>query len=209
PSPRNIYPVDYAAGLSTGSTKTYTYYVASSEIPLNVTLVWSDYPGMPTSAKGLVNDLNLTITGPTGTIYRGNGGIIADNKNNVETIDITNPTPGFYTVTVSAFNVPYGPQPYALVASGAICDAEPTQVDNIQAMKELPDGTAVSITGVPVSAIFKLCFYIEQPDRSSGIKVQYGPGGGPTLTLGQLVSVTGKINTVNGERVIENPIVTF
>ncbi len=40
-----------------------------------------------------------------------------DRVNNVEGIDISSPQPGTYTVRVSGYNVPYGPQPYALVVS--------------------------------------------------------------------------------------------
>jgi len=45
-----------------------------------------------------------------------------DRINNVVRIDINNPPPGEYTVTVKGYNVPYGPQPYALVISGAISE---------------------------------------------------------------------------------------
>jgi hypothetical protein len=43
---------------------------------------------------------------------------LADRVNNVEGIDIADPIPGVYTLTVSGYHVPFGPQPYALVASG-------------------------------------------------------------------------------------------
>jgi subtilisin family serine protease len=40
-----------------------------------------------------------------------------DRVNNVEGIDIAAPSAGTYLVTVNGYNVPYGPQPYALVVS--------------------------------------------------------------------------------------------
>ncbi len=40
-----------------------------------------------------------------------------DRTNNTVGIDIDYPVPGNYTVSVSGYNVPYGPQPYALVVS--------------------------------------------------------------------------------------------
>lgn len=51
-------------------------------------------------------------------IVSSGGAAQQDRVNNVEGIDLANPTPGIYTVTVSAYNAPQGPQPYALVASG-------------------------------------------------------------------------------------------
>jgi subtilisin family serine protease len=39
--------------------------------------------------------------------------------NTIESIDITAPLPGLYTATLCGHNVPMGPQPYALVVSGA------------------------------------------------------------------------------------------
>ena len=41
-----------------------------------------------------------------------------DRVNNVEGVDIDTPVPGAYTIKINGFNVPQGPQPYALVISG-------------------------------------------------------------------------------------------
>jgi len=46
-------------------------------------------------------------------------------------------------------------------------------------------------------------FYVQQPDRSSGLAVQYGVVGGPTLVEGDRVWLIGKLDTVNGERVLK------
>ncbi len=63
---------DNTAGLSTGQTRSYNYYVGSSAEPLRVTLAWTDYPGSPASSGALVNDLDLKVVGPTGTTYYPN-----------------------------------------------------------------------------------------------------------------------------------------
>jgi PKD repeat protein len=83
--------------------------------------VWTDYPGSPTSG-GLVNDLDLEVIGPGGTRYYGNGAAW-DRINNVEGVDVLNPAPGTYTITVHAHNVAQDTQPYALVVSSALGDA--------------------------------------------------------------------------------------
>jgi len=41
-----------------------------------------------------------------------------DRVNNLEGIDIASPATGVYTLTVSGYNIPQGPQPYALTLSG-------------------------------------------------------------------------------------------
>jgi subtilisin family serine protease len=111
--------------LTTGLFTTYNYQIALSAVPLKVTLAWSDYPGaLP--AGGLVNNLNLEVTAPDGTtLYRGNNfsggwsfpGGSADSVNNVESVYIQNPAVGQWTIRVKGFNVPQGPQPFALVAT--------------------------------------------------------------------------------------------
>ncbi|HSL29833.1 MAG TPA: hypothetical protein VK900_11585, partial [Anaerolineales bacterium] len=101
--------------------------------PLKVTLVWSDYPSTDTASVNLVNDLDLVITGPSGT-FRGNvfsggwsaGGGSADRRNNVENVYIQNAAAGSYTVTVSGFNIPNGPQRFALAVDGGSFSTAPT-----------------------------------------------------------------------------------
>lgn len=63
--------------------------------------------------------------------------------------------------------------------------------------KSRADGTLVSITGQVVTAAFTGYFYVEEPDRSSGIRVT------GSAAVGSTVSVTGPITTIDGERVID------
>ncbi len=75
-----------------------------------------------------MNDLDLEVIGPDGTHYRGNNGVYAggqclraggwDGCNNVEGVILPAALQGSYQVIVRGFNVPNGPQPFALVASG-------------------------------------------------------------------------------------------
>lgn len=207
-SPTLIHSYDTSPGLSTHGSTDYSFYAASSSVPLRVTLVWTDYPGSSGASTKLVNDLDLTITGPGGTVYYGNGTI--DRRNNVEGIDIIAPATGLYTINIYAYNIPYGPQPYALVISGATTLMQPSIPGTVAAAKNMPDGTVVTLAGKTVTAgsdKFNNYFYIQENDRSSGIRVQYGTGGGPIVTTGSTVTVTGTLATVEGERVIKDPIV--
>jgi hypothetical protein len=118
-------------GLATGEQRTQMITVNSSR-PLRVMLAWNDWPG-----AGLVNDLNLEVVCPDGTVYRGNqfqnGSSVAsgtaDSVNTVEGVIIQRPSPGLYVVRVTAVNVPGGEEPgsgrqrYALVATGDLFDS--------------------------------------------------------------------------------------
>jgi len=124
----SIYPAngaqvrfdDEQIGLLTGGTKTYTFIVNDSSIPFRVTMSYTDYPGWPSDPGAqLRNDLDMRVIAPDGTVLYPNnlGGV--DRRNNVERVVVNNPLRGVYTVRVDAYNVPFGPQPYALVATGA------------------------------------------------------------------------------------------
>lgn len=126
-----IQYVDEGTGLSTGGSA--NFQVTSSGGPLKVTVVWTDYPSTDAASVNLVNDLDLTVTGPSST-FRGNvfsggwstTGGTADRRNNVENVYIQNAVAGTYTVTVNAYNIPNGPQKFALVVDGGTLGSGPT-----------------------------------------------------------------------------------
>jgi len=118
--------VENTPGLNTGGSLSFQYNVSSGGSSLKVTLVWSDFPSTEAAAQNLVNDLDLTVTAPGGALYRGNvfsggwsqTGGSADRVNNVENVYVNSAPSGTWTVQVSGFNVPNGPQPFALVVDG-------------------------------------------------------------------------------------------
>ena len=120
-SPRTMRYYDNNTGLSTSQSWNVSYEVSDSSEPLGVTLVWSDYPAAPSAGITLVNNLDLAVSGPGGTYY-GNGA--PDSRNNVEDVELILPSTGAYTIFVNGTNIPQGPQPFALVISGAL-DALP------------------------------------------------------------------------------------
>jgi hypothetical protein len=113
----------------TGNTKTFSIAVPSGAKRLKVMTIWNDVEGSSVAAIALVNDLNMTVTDPSTTVYnpwvldptpnaitldypavRG-----IDNLNNMEQVTIDNPTAGNYTVNVSGFSVPVGIQKFFVV----------------------------------------------------------------------------------------------
>jgi len=124
--PRVFKYYDEVGGLTTNESVAYDFQINNASEPLKATLVWSDYPGSPAAGGGLVNDLDFSIIGPSGTPYYPNNAsqngetevTSYDRINNVVGIDIGNPAVDSYSINVEGYNVPQGPQPYALVVSG-------------------------------------------------------------------------------------------
>jgi hypothetical protein len=125
-APYRIWIDDHTSGLSTGQEVQYSSNssqpldVIASDQPLRVMLVWTDPPAAAMASKTLVNDLDLKVIGPDGTIYWGNGKTSANRADNVEGIVIDAPLQGTYSITVQAHNVAQDVQPYALVVAGAL-----------------------------------------------------------------------------------------
>jgi len=148
--------VDEGTGLATNGTQTFT--VTSTGGPLKVSVVWSDYPSTDTATVNLVNDLDLTVSGPSGTflgnVFSGgwsNTGGTADRRNNVENVYIQSPAAGTYTVTVKGFNVPNGPQKFALVVDGGSFGTGPTPTPSNTSVPPTPTNTGVPPTATNTS----------------------------------------------------------
>lgn len=158
--------------LGTNASKDYTWSVESANTPLRITLCWTDYPGSTSASKALVNDLDLTVTSPSGTVYYGNDftspyNSAYDRLNNVENVFIANPEIGNYTVTVRGYNVPNGPQPFAIFASAnfGTAQSDPLPTCSITAPA---NGATVSGSSVAINAnasdngsISKVEFYVD------------------------------------------------
>lgn len=144
-----VWDVPNGNGLITGSSRSYPIHVDEGQ-QLKLTLVWSDPPANDIAAVALVNDLDLELIAPDGTVYRGNewndqlsgdlresqpDPVDADRLNNVEGIRIKAPVAGDYIVRVTGTNVPgYNQvftQGYGLVVSGPVA-ALPTPTVNLK-----------------------------------------------------------------------------
>jgi len=124
---RGIWVDDRSVLSGTGNFKTYTFNVTTSGQLFKAVLCWSDERGSRFSTNQLVNDLNLEIETPSGTIYRGNqfsqgrsiqGGTF-DSTNNLEVVLIDSAESGIWTIR--AKNGGHGgqrAQPFALAVSG-------------------------------------------------------------------------------------------
>lgn len=72
-----------------------------------ITVAWHDYPGTPTAAKALINDLDLTVVvgGSLNAPFLGNGA--ADRVNNVERVRSNSIMHGIITVSYEVLNCPF------------------------------------------------------------------------------------------------------
>jgi Subtilase family/Secretion system C-terminal sorting domain len=98
--------------------------VPAGTFQLKILLYWPDAPAIPEAAVTLVNDLDLTVTEPGGTIHHpmildpsagnvNNNAIEGiDHTNNIEQVLVNNPPPGNYTLIVNGSTVPIGPQSF-------------------------------------------------------------------------------------------------
>lgn len=124
---RKLVLMDDTIGVLTGEAVDYHIQLPSGTSQFKVALVWTDYPGNPAVGKQIVNDLDLYVRAPTGVYYRGNqysGGVSIANPTTRDTLNVEEcvrlnslPSTGDWLVRVEARNVPYGPQPFAVVVS--------------------------------------------------------------------------------------------
>lgn len=125
---RRLTAFDEAVGFAGPSDdpRTHEVRVLDETLPLRAVLTWTDAPSNPAAEVNLVNDLDLTATSPSGTVYRGNvlvGGASEpggdpDRVNNVEVVRVEDPEPGLWTLEVSPHAVPVADQGYALTVTG-------------------------------------------------------------------------------------------
>jgi len=79
--------------------------------PLDVQLVWVDYPGSAVAGQSvpkLVNDLDLTVEARTEgeqTLFYGNGGDAPDTLNNIESVRVANAAPNKYVICVDCKSI--------------------------------------------------------------------------------------------------------
>jgi serine protease AprX len=106
----------------TGQRFQYRVSVAAG-MPLRITLAYTDLP-----ARGLQNNLNLTIQLPDGSKVIGNKDAPKefagpDPDNNVEIVRIDQPPAGPYLIQVAAWNLLQMPQDFALAVAGNLTSA--------------------------------------------------------------------------------------
>ncbi len=115
------------------------------------------------------------------------------------------------TLTVARSFIANAPSVYATVEAVSAAelwsapvtaeDVAPTgYVGNVAGARLYQDGTRVTLCSVFVTASFDNCIFVEQYDRTAGMKIETASPLG--LSLGQLVQINGRLGKLGGERTI-------
>lgn len=116
----------FISNISNAGSNNHTITVPKNARRLKVMLYWADKEAAPNALTTLVNDLDITVATPSSAIHYplvlnpqpGNVNDpaveAADHLNNIEQVVIDNPVAGNYTVTISGYAVPFGPQEYVV-----------------------------------------------------------------------------------------------
>ena len=173
------------------ATQTYEIEVAEGE-PLDVALAWTDAPTLaPAGTPALVNNLDLMVTGPSGEPLFGNNfntrvdpgaeeaeslpGPLPDVRNNIEKVRLADPEPGTYTITVLASPVAFGPQGFALAASGNIAEPGGTFEPGPELLADAEGAPAISDVKItPVSADLTMVSFETSEPTTGAIEVNGG-----------------------------------
>ena len=143
-----------ADALRTGDSHSFSLSVRAGA-DLRVVLTWTDPPALPQAAQTLVNDLDLEVEAPDGTLYIGNAmtaalsvaGGSADRLNTEEMVSLSGAAPGTYIVRVAGTAVSSGTQAYALAVRGSLGDRPGTAVwEGIGSLPASPQSTGASLS---------------------------------------------------------------
>ena len=134
----DVFFINERDAVTNGQTRTYRLVVPNGAPEFKVTMCYTDLPAAASANPTRVNNLNLRLVSPGGTVYHGNVGLaggpwstaggVADNLNTTENIFVQNPQAGVWTVEVTGASVVSDARletsgvvdaDYALVATGA------------------------------------------------------------------------------------------
>lgn len=188
-----------AEALATGHRRTRLVSVSvdAQELPLRVTLAWTDPPGNPVAGLKLVNDLDLIVTNlETGEVYWGNDippgsdfnsawqpgtEPYQDMVNNVENVYLQPPLSSNYSVTISGRRIGVNAvtdhpdnvvQDYALVMSSG-----DGQITNALTATDIP----LSSTPLPLVTFITNSFFGDDVDSGSILLQQRAGANAPLL----------------------------
>ena len=137
--------------LSTTDDRGWSFNIPVGAHDLQVALAYADPAATPGVTPYLVNDLDLSLTDPSGTVHSLN-----DNLNNLRVMNITAPAAGTWEVHVVGTNVPTGPQFFSLAINHDVplvnltLDADLDGVeDSLDDCLNTPGTSTIDRTGCP------------------------------------------------------------
>jgi len=155
---RKLIIKDDTIGVGTGQSITDSFLVNSS-IPLRICVVWTDTAAASGANPSIVNNLNTTLTAPSGTYYRGSqytsGQSTAnpttwDTRNVEECFRVNSPGTGKWKLMVTGQSVPNAPMGYAFAISG---DVSPIVVGVEEGNVTIPVTENISFSSITTGRI--------------------------------------------------------
>ena len=126
-----------------GQTNLFLIPVSVSHTPLDLVLAWTDYPATAGAGVTRVNDLDLLVTAPNGTVLYPNGGTERDGVNTIERLHLPVAMPGTYIVRVIGTDVPFPGGSAALYVRGGFDD--PPLIVHAPVGDRIADGTDLTV----------------------------------------------------------------
>ena len=207
---------DGSRGIVTGETWERKVVVSSSSEDLKITLVWTDYPGIPGASTALVNDLDLVAIAPDGTEYHGNifsgstiGSVYSsanpssyDRVNPEEEIWVNSPATGTWTIRVVGYSVAVA-QPFALVITGDLDTSSSIDLDK----NVYSENDVITIRVVDTASSGTVTAHISSTTDSSGLDVTLTEtAAGSHVFVGTVqtspTSAAGKLAVSDGDEII-------
>lgn len=114
----------FSGTISQGGTNNHQITIPAGVSEMRVMVYWMDKEGSTNANPALVNDINMVVTDPAMMAYDPwvldhtpanvdlNAVRAVDNLNNMEQVTLTNPLSGLYSIDLSGFSIPDGPQKY-------------------------------------------------------------------------------------------------
>ncbi len=181
----------FIGSLADSTSQSFTIpSVPAGGFQIKVLLYWPDAPALPFSPGALVNDLDLEVTDPAGTVHlpmvldpsaanvNNNATEGQDHTNNIEQVLVNNPTPGNYLLKVKGGNIPVGPQKFYLTY----------EIIQSSVTVEYPFGSETWVPGQ--TEIIRWSAYGGEPN---GFTLEYSIDGGSSwTTIDNAVSATAR-----------------
>ncbi|HSD82988.1 MAG TPA: S8 family serine peptidase, partial [Anaerolineae bacterium] len=111
-----------------GDVDVFYFPVLTNTTPAQVSLAWDDYQATFIANPTLINNLDVELVDPSGTVWRSwvlnpaspasNATRGVNNRDNQEQVTVPNPAIGTWLVRVKGTTVPQGPQDYSLACEG-------------------------------------------------------------------------------------------
>jgi hypothetical protein len=215
-SARNYEFVDQTDTLAQDQVYENHFFVADESMPLRFTMVYTDVPGTPVVLPALVNDLDLEVTGPDGTIYAGNQMLngesvpqpaARDSLNNVECVYLNTPLAGEYVVRIRAKRISQDArrdtaatdQDFALVVSGGLPAEGHAVVSFDRRAYTAPANVGVTLIDFDLAGQSEAFVTLKSTTETTPLNVHLLPSG----TIGVF---TGAVTTATGPAVTDNKL---